>query len=560
MKKHLRPWVHLTLAVLPMMVSVLAFGQASQIPTQPAVAPGVPRLVKFGGVLKDASGNLLTNTVGITFAIYSEQTGGAPLWQETQNVQFSQGRYTVFLGDSTSAGIPAELFASGQPRWLGVRPQLPGEEEQPRVLLASVPYALKAVDADTLGGLPPSAFLQANGGNSSSVVVAPGNEANSGKRGVKTPSSAVTTSGGTSGTIPVFSGSNPSTDIENSAIFQSGTGVSAMLGIGTTTPTSALNVSEPGNFAKTTGSYTYDYLTSYLNGFNPTTSGPAPMSQNSGEAVAGGVVVPSNANANGYFGVSGYVVNNSTTTQAAALYGWCAAGGSSVPNCEGLNVLSTGTANATGSRRIGAEIDVGSALGETVSSQYGVLVTGGNYGTSSPGGSVGFALSPSGVTSNSTAWKIGFLTTDKWVAQAAQFGATCASGNTCGSQSVQFNSYNGTSSPNQVYIGTTAPGDFVISQIGGRALILQNGGTIGSGNSSNTDMNGQLKFTSSKTSSSYTFTGAYTSAPICTFSPLGYAGPGVVVYIDTLTTTTLQFAASSSIASLTVDYQCSKRN
>src|SRR5580692_12381466 len=129
MKKHLRPWVHLALAVLTTMFSVLAFGQAAQTPAQPTVAPGVPCLVKFGGVLKDASGNLLTNTVGITFAIYSEQTGGAPLWQETQNVQFSQGRYTVFLGDSTSAGIPAELFASGQPRWLGVRPQLSGEEE-----------------------------------------------------------------------------------------------------------------------------------------------------------------------------------------------------------------------------------------------------------------------------------------------------------------------------------------------------------------------------------------------------------------------------------------------
>jgi hypothetical protein len=29
------------------------------------------------------------------------------------------------------------------------------------VLLVSVPYALKAVDAETLGGLPPSAFAQA---------------------------------------------------------------------------------------------------------------------------------------------------------------------------------------------------------------------------------------------------------------------------------------------------------------------------------------------------------------------------------------------------------------
>jgi hypothetical protein len=151
-----------TLIVIFTMIAALAFGQSAQTPSQPNVAPGVPRLVKFSAQLKDASGKLLTDTVGVMFAIYSEQTGGVPLWQETQNVYFSQGRYTVFLGNSTSTGIPAELFASGQSQWLGVRALLPGEEEQPRVLLASVPYALKAVDADTLGGLPPSSYLRAD--------------------------------------------------------------------------------------------------------------------------------------------------------------------------------------------------------------------------------------------------------------------------------------------------------------------------------------------------------------------------------------------------------------
>jgi hypothetical protein len=131
--------IPLTLVVFAITISALAFGQAAQTPAPTTVPPGVPRLVKFSGLLKDASGKPLTNTVGITFAIYSEQTGGAPLWQETQNVQFTQGRYTVFLGDSKSTGIPAELFASGQPRWLGVKPQLPGEEERPRVLLATCP-------------------------------------------------------------------------------------------------------------------------------------------------------------------------------------------------------------------------------------------------------------------------------------------------------------------------------------------------------------------------------------------------------------------------------------
>jgi hypothetical protein len=230
----------------------------------------VPRLVKFSGLLKDASGNLLTNIVGITFAIYSEQSGGAPLWQETQNVQFSQGRYTVFLGESKSTGIPAELFSSGQPRWLGVRALLPDEKEQTRVLLASVPYALKAVDADTLGGLPASAFIQANGGNSSSIVMAPATAAGSGKHSILPPSSTVTTGGGTPGTIPYF---KTSTDIENSAIFQSGTGTSAMLGIATTTPYAPLSLVNTGIYIGTTVN---DAVSVFLNGY--TEPPPAPGS------------------------------------------------------------------------------------------------------------------------------------------------------------------------------------------------------------------------------------------------------------------------------------------
>ncbi len=162
----------LTLTLVITVSSTLAFAQSAEPPSAPSVAPGVPRLVKFRGQLADASGNLLTNTVGVMFAIYSEQTGGVPLWQETQNVQFSQGRYTVFLGNNTSGGIPAELFASGESQWLGVKALLPGEEEQPRVLLASVPYALKAVDADTLGGVPASSYLRTNTNSGGAAMAA----------------------------------------------------------------------------------------------------------------------------------------------------------------------------------------------------------------------------------------------------------------------------------------------------------------------------------------------------------------------------------------------------
>ncbi len=131
-----------------------------QAPSRTARAPSevvptlaVPRLIKFAGTLKDAQGKPLSNTVGLTFAIYKDQEGGAPLWLETQNAQLDeQGHYSVLLGATKSEGLPLELFSSGEPRWLGVMVQLPREVEGPRVLLVSVPYALKAADADALGG------------------------------------------------------------------------------------------------------------------------------------------------------------------------------------------------------------------------------------------------------------------------------------------------------------------------------------------------------------------------------------------------------------------------
>jgi hypothetical protein len=71
---------------------------------------------------------------GITFALYSEQTGGAPLWLETQNVTAdSNGRYMALLGATKPEGLPAELFIGEQARWVGV--QVQGQPEQPRVLL-----------------------------------------------------------------------------------------------------------------------------------------------------------------------------------------------------------------------------------------------------------------------------------------------------------------------------------------------------------------------------------------------------------------------------------------
>ena len=120
----------------------------------------VPRLVNYSGRVLDEQGKPKPGIAGITFSIYKDQYEGSPLWLETQNLTAdSKGTYIVQLGATKPGGLPLELFTSGEARWLGIR--VNGGEEQPRVLLLSVPYALKAADAETVGGLPPSAFMLA---------------------------------------------------------------------------------------------------------------------------------------------------------------------------------------------------------------------------------------------------------------------------------------------------------------------------------------------------------------------------------------------------------------
>src|SRR5258708_9129691 len=95
------------------------------VPPELVPALPVPRLVKFVGVFKDEQGKARTGVVGVTFAIYKDQEGGAALWVETQNVELDeQGRYTVLLGSTKSEGLPLELFITGEPRWLGVQVNL----------------------------------------------------------------------------------------------------------------------------------------------------------------------------------------------------------------------------------------------------------------------------------------------------------------------------------------------------------------------------------------------------------------------------------------------------
>ena len=198
---------------------------AEAVPTLP-----VPRLVKFAGTLKDELGKPRSGVLGVTFGVYKEQEGGAPLWLETQNVELDeQGHYTVLLGSSKSEGLPLELFLSGEQRWLGVQVDLPKELEQPRVLLVSVPYALKAADAETLGGKPLSSFVLANPVSGGVVAVGAVPNPSTG------PIGAAIGGGGTQNFVTKFDATGA--NVINSSVFDNG-----QVGIGTTSPQASLDV------------------------------------------------------------------------------------------------------------------------------------------------------------------------------------------------------------------------------------------------------------------------------------------------------------------------------
>ena len=191
-----------------------------------ATAPTVvPALVPFSGAIA-ADGKPLSAEASIAFLIYKDESGGEPLFTESQTVALdTTGHYKTQLGATLPNGIPLDLFTSGEARWLEV--QVAGQAPQPRVLLVSVPYALKAADAATLGGLPASAFALA-GSNTAIVKATPAGI-------ISNAASTVTTTGGTANSVAKFSGSNT---IVNSILYDNGTEV----GIGTTTPSATLTV------------------------------------------------------------------------------------------------------------------------------------------------------------------------------------------------------------------------------------------------------------------------------------------------------------------------------
>ena len=242
--RQLSPTLVSVFAFTPLLIggaSIPAFAQDTEQTLGAAAVPAtpvVPQQVRYSGKLTNRPGE----TVEAVFRIYAAPQGGDPLWTETQQLTTAEdSSYSVLLGGASSSGLPQSVFAGGAARWLGV--SIDRYPEQDRVLLSSVPYAMKSADAESLSGHSASDFVTqsqlaqfAQSTQTSSQASQPASVTSA----ITPDTSGTITGSGTTGNIPLWTGTLTQ---GNSEITQ----VGSYIGINQTAPTATLDVNGTEN-------------------------------------------------------------------------------------------------------------------------------------------------------------------------------------------------------------------------------------------------------------------------------------------------------------------------
>ena len=101
----------------------------------------IPNQLDYQGILKDASGNLLSGDYALTFKIYNTESGGTALWSEIQVLPVQQGVFNAHLGSVT----PITTVPFDREHFLGITVGA-ASELTPRTRLTPSPYSFMAMD------------------------------------------------------------------------------------------------------------------------------------------------------------------------------------------------------------------------------------------------------------------------------------------------------------------------------------------------------------------------------------------------------------------------------
>lgn len=135
------------LCALPLLVPAAALAQ-------------VPTMIPLQGTLYDEVGEPVTGALDVEVTLYADPAGVTPLWNDTVNVTFADGVFSIYLGERDP--IDPLIFADAPQVFVGIA--VDGDEEMDLFALATAPYAgraASAADADTVNGMAATEILAA---------------------------------------------------------------------------------------------------------------------------------------------------------------------------------------------------------------------------------------------------------------------------------------------------------------------------------------------------------------------------------------------------------------
>lgn len=112
-------------------------------------AYAVPMSINYQGKLTDPNGSVLNGEYQMSFSLFNTDTNGTTLWSEQQTIMVADGIYNVQLGAVNP--LSADIFDNDA---LFLEVMIESETLSPRQRLTSVAFAIRAQEAESVGGFP----------------------------------------------------------------------------------------------------------------------------------------------------------------------------------------------------------------------------------------------------------------------------------------------------------------------------------------------------------------------------------------------------------------------